>query len=228
MAVFRVNKTNDYTIMSNNHFREKEMSLKAKGLLSLMLSLPDDWDYSISGLVAISKDGKDSVMNALNELEEMGYVKKTMLKDSKGKFDGYNYDIYEVPYSEKPYAENPKTGKPNTEKPYAENPPQLNTKQSNTKELNTKQIKHIYGEYGRIRLTDAEYEKLVKDYGKELIDRQIEKLDEYVESNNNKNRYTNFNLVLRRSIKQKWFKGEEDGTDKQSDTCTGYEEFNER
>ena len=133
MAVFRVNKTGDYTVISNNHFKEREMSLKAKGLLSLMLSLPDEWDYSVNGLAALSKDGKDSVMNTLSELELFGYLKRTKLCDDKGRYAGYDYDIYEKPQTENPYPENPDTGKPNTE-----NPPQLNTKQSSTKKSNTK------------------------------------------------------------------------------------------
>lgn len=138
MAVIRVNKTADYTVMSNAHFKEKELSLKAKGLLSLMLSLPDNWDYSIAGLVTLSADGKDRVMSALNELEALGYLKRTKLTDEKGRFAGYDYDIYENPQTENPYAENPNTDKPNTE-----NPPQLNTNTSNTKETNTNSIKYI-------------------------------------------------------------------------------------
>lgn len=144
MAVIRVNKTSNYTVMSNSHFKEKNMSLKAKGLLSMMLSLPDDWDYSISGLVSLSTDGKDSVMNALAELEELKYLKRTRETDEKGRFLGYNYDIFECPYSEKPQTENPYAENPNTDKPNTENPPQLNTNNtniSNTKKLNTKTIK---------------------------------------------------------------------------------------
>ena len=156
MAVIRVHKTEDYTVMSNTHFREKNMSLKAMGLLSLMLSLPDDWDYSVMGLTTLSKDGKDSVMSALNELEEFGYLKRSCLNDECGRFAGYDYDIYEQPqaadadestetpyaekpHAEKPYAENPNTEKPHTEKPHAENPLQLNTNIPNTKQPNTKQ-----------------------------------------------------------------------------------------
>ena len=111
------------------------MSLKAKGLLSLMLSLPDEWDYSLAGLVSMSKDGKDSVMKALAELEEFGYLKRTQTHNEQGRFSGYDYNIYEQPFSEKPYA-----GKPYAGKPYSENPPQLNTNILNTKELNTKEI----------------------------------------------------------------------------------------
>ena len=93
--------------MSNYHFKEKKMSLKAKGLLSLMLSLPDDWNYSISGLVTLSKDGKDSVMSALGELEEFGYLTRVRLTNSKGQFSGVEYNIYEEPQRENPNAVTP-------------------------------------------------------------------------------------------------------------------------
>lgn len=134
MSVFRVHKTRDYTVMSNSHFREKEMTLKAKGLHSLMLSLPEDWDFSIAGLTTLSKDGKDSVMGALNELEKFGYLKRTRLTNQHGRFAGYDYDIFEQPQWKKPYAENP-----NTDNPNAENPRQLNTNQSNTNKQSTKE-----------------------------------------------------------------------------------------
>jgi hypothetical protein len=134
MAVIRINKTRDYTVMSNAHFKDKEMTLKAKGLLSLMLSLPDEWDYSVAGLCALSKDGKDSVMNALAELEEFGYLIRTRVTDDKGRFAGYDYDIYENPHTENPCTENPYSGNPHTE-----NPPQLNTNKSSNKESNTKE-----------------------------------------------------------------------------------------
>lgn len=146
MAVFRINKTADYTVISNSHFKEREMSLKAKGLLSLMLSLPDTWDYSIRGLAVLSKDGKDSVMNALEELEQFGYLRRTKVVDSAGRFAGFNYDIYEKPQPENPCPENPDTDKPNTE-----NPPQLNTKESSTKESITDSIKDIV-EYLNLKL----------------------------------------------------------------------------
>lgn len=132
MAVMRVHKNANYTVMSNNHFKEKKMSLKAKGLLSLMLSLPDDWDYSIAGLATLSKDGKDSVMSALKELEAFGYLTRTRLVDERGRFAGYDYDIFEEPQTV-PYSE-----KPETEIPKADNPQQLNKKESNTKEQKKK------------------------------------------------------------------------------------------
>ena len=116
------------------------MSLKAKGLLSLMLSLPEEWDYSANGLAALSKDGKDSIKKTLIELEDFGYLKRTKTTDSKGRFTGYDYDIFERPQQKKPLAENPQTENPLTENPSTENPPQLSTKQSSTKKSNTKEV----------------------------------------------------------------------------------------
>lgn len=137
MAVMRVHKNANYTVMSNHHFKEKKMSLKAKGLLSMMLSLPDDWDYSIAGLATLSKDGKDSVMSALKELEAFGYLIRTRLTDEYGRFAGYDYDIFEEPTH--PYSENPKT-----EESESENPVQLNTKELNTKEIKKDKIDKSY------------------------------------------------------------------------------------
>lgn len=176
MAVIRVNKTADYTVMSNAHFRERGMSLKAKGLLSLMLSLPDSWDYSIAGLTTLSTDGKDSVMSGLNELEKFGYLIRTRSFDEKGRFAGYDYDIFENPQTEKPYAENPNTDKPNaensqTEKPYAENPPQLNTNQSITNISNTNDKKKV--SKGKAN----SFDRLIGDYAKgnaEIVELLIE------------------------------------------------------
>lgn len=100
MSVFRVNKTNNYVVMSNCHLKEKEMSLKAKGLLSQMLSLSNDWDYSIAGLVAINKEEETSIKSALNELKKFGYLKviKLMPNETKNGRIEYIYDIYEQPY----------------------------------------------------------------------------------------------------------------------------------
>ena len=127
MSIMRVHKTSNFTVMSNYHFKEKKMSLKAKGLLSLMLSLPDDWDYSISGLAALSKDGKDSVMSALGELEKFGYLNRQRLVNDKGQFAGVEYNIYEEPQPQKPNAEKPKSANENEGKPNAGDPSQLNT-----------------------------------------------------------------------------------------------------
>lgn len=136
MAVIRVNKTADYTVMSNTHFKDNEISLKAKGLLSLMLSLPDNWDYSINGLVTLSKDGRDSVMNTLTELEDFGYLSRTQITNEKGQFAGYQYDIFENPQQG-----NSNSEEPNAEKPNAENPEQLNTNKSSTNKSSIKEKK---------------------------------------------------------------------------------------
>ena len=128
MSVMRVNKTKNFTVMSNHHFKEKKMSLKGKGLLSLMLSLPDNWDYSIAGLVSLSKDGKDSVMAALAELEKFGYLKRTRTTNSKGQFSGVIYDIFEEPQVKVPVADKQNEENQNEENANSGNPPQLKTK----------------------------------------------------------------------------------------------------
>lgn len=146
MSIFRVNKTKNYTVLSNHHFKEKNMSLKAKGLLSLMLSLPDDWNYSIAGLVSLSKDGKDSVMAALAELEKFRYLNRVRTTNSKGQFSGVEYNIYEEPQPENPVAEKQNSDNQNAEKSNSGKPPLLNTKFTKNlsnkviKELNTKEI----------------------------------------------------------------------------------------
>lgn len=144
MSIFRVHKSNNFTVMSNTHFKEKKMTLKAKGLLSLMLSLPDDWDYNVSGLVKLSKDGKDGVMTALAELETFGYLERVRTINEKGQFSGIEYNIFETPQTEKPISENQNTDNPTEDKSNAEKPSQLNTNSLNTninkelKELSTK------------------------------------------------------------------------------------------
>lgn len=137
----RVHKTANFTVMSNYHFKEKKMSLKAKGLLSLMLSLPDTWDYSVSGLATLSKDGKDSVMSALGELEKFGYLTRVRLTNDKGQFAGIEYNIYEEPQREKPNAANPILEIEKAEKPIAENRQQLNT--NSIKDLPNKEFKEL-------------------------------------------------------------------------------------
>lgn len=136
MSVIRIHKNANYTVMSNHHFKEKKMSLKAKGLLSLMLSLPDDWNYSISGLVTLSKDGKDSVMSALAELEEFGYLIRHRKTNSKGQFSGVEYNIYEEPQKENPVSEKQNEENQKSEKSNSENHPQLNTNKLNTNNIN--------------------------------------------------------------------------------------------
>ena len=140
MAVFRIEKTRDYTVMSNHHLRNAELSLKAKGLLSLMLSLPENWDYTTKGLARICKDGVDSICAGVRELEEQGYVIRERVRNSNGQLGAIEYTILEQPRSPKPKQEkperenpvqaNPILGSPVLEEPEQENPVQLNTKKS--------------------------------------------------------------------------------------------------
>lgn len=162
MAVFRVEKTRDYTVMSNHHLRNTDLSLKAKGLLSLMLSLPENWDYTTKGLARICKDGIDSINSGIKELETNGYVIRRRLRNEKGQLTTTEYTIFEQPQSldiidsppkgEKPILDNPILDNPAQEKPIVEkpilenpkqddpilgNPHQLSTNILNTNSLNT-------------------------------------------------------------------------------------------
>ena len=136
MSVFRVEKNKNYTTMSNYHLRDRNLTLKTKGLLSIMLSLPEDWDYSIKGLVSICKENETAVRSALKELETNGYLIREKKQTEKGLFD-YDYTIYEEP---QPYI-----GFPYTDDPYAENHTQLNTNKQNTeyKDKLDKQINSV-------------------------------------------------------------------------------------
>ena len=146
MAVFRVERNTGYTVMSNHHLRNKELSLKAKGLLSQMLSLPEDWDYTLAGLSYINREKIDAIREAVRELERAGYIKRSRERDSKGRLRGADYVIYEqpqpsdegaapadrqppiseMPTLELPTLENPTLDNPMLEKPTLENPTQLN------------------------------------------------------------------------------------------------------
>ena len=120
MAVYRVEKTHDYTVMANHHLRDERLSLKAKGLLSMLLSLPDDWEISIRGLASIVTDGVGAVQTGINELIEAGYIVRRRQHADTGAFAGFEYIIHEVP----PCTENPYTANPYTGKLYTENPAQ--------------------------------------------------------------------------------------------------------
>jgi len=147
MAVFRIEKTRDYTVMANHHLRNTALSLKAKGLLSLMLSLPEDWDYTTKGLARICRDGVDSICSTIKELEEHGYVERRRIRNEKGQMTTVEYIIMEqpkppLPEQEKPKRENPALdnpvlGKPEQVSPERENPDQLNTKKSSNQKSNT-------------------------------------------------------------------------------------------
>lgn len=172
MAVFRVEKTKDFTIMSNHHLRNTELSLKAKGLLSLMLSLPEDWDYTTKGLAHICKDGVDSITTALKELERHGYLTRQRLRYDNGQLGDIEYTIHEQPVStentglspkrENPRQVNPRQVKPVLGKPEQEKPAQLNiqesiTEKSITDRSNTHQS--IYPASGRTPGDNAEMDR---------------------------------------------------------------------
>ena len=139
MAIIRVNKNKDYVVMSNNHFKEKDMSLKAKGLLSEMLSLPDSWDYSVAGLIAINKDNETSIKSALTELKQFGYLKvnKLMPNETKTGRIEYIYDIFE----EKQEGEKQGVEKLGLEILGVENRGQYNINNKNIKDKNINNIK---------------------------------------------------------------------------------------
>ena len=104
MAVFRVERNTGYTVMSNHHLRNKELSLKAKGLLSQMLSLPEDWDYTLAGLSHINREKIDAIREAVKELEKAGYIVRSRERDEKGRLRGADYVIYEQPQPKEPEA----------------------------------------------------------------------------------------------------------------------------
>ena len=205
MAVFRIEKTKDYTVMSNYHLRDRSLSLKAKGLLSLMLSLPEDWDYTMKGLARICKDGIDSISGGIRELEAHGYLVRARVRNENGQLGSIEYTILEqpkepaqtpAPIREKPIRENPIQVKPMLDAPIQENPAQLNTKEQN-KELSitqgsspipssppTPREKSRIGQdrmreresYREIILENIDYDILTQD---EKLDR--DRLDELVE-----------------------------------------------
>ena len=147
MAVFRIERTRDYTVMSNHHLRNVALSLKAKGLLSMMLSLPDDWNYTTRGLAKICKEGVDAIGGALRELEREGYIVRHQLRDAQGRISDTEYVIYEQPQPKAPDIPSPDmaapdTDSPGTENPYldkpdTEKPAELNIEKSNTQKSNT-------------------------------------------------------------------------------------------
>jgi len=132
MAVFRIERTRDYTVMSNHHLRNANLSLKAKGLLSMMLSLPEDWNYTTRGLAKICKEGVDAIGAALRELEAAGYIVRHKLRDSQGRISDTEYVIYEQPQLRKPDTDSPDTENPYMDKPDTEKPAELNIEKSNT------------------------------------------------------------------------------------------------
>ena len=152
MSVFRVEKTKGYTVMSNHHLRNHTLSLKAKGLLSQMLSLPEDWDYTLQGLAQINKESIDAIREAVRELERAGHIERSRERDERGCLRGTVYTIYEQPHagptpeeptpeeptSEEPTQEKPTLEKPTLDLPTLENPTQLNTESTKKRKKQSK------------------------------------------------------------------------------------------
>ena len=203
MAVFRIEKTRDYTVMSNHHLRNTNLSLKAKGLLSLMLSLPEGWDYTTKGLAHICKDGVDSICAGVRELEEHGYVVRERVRGANGQLGSIEYTILEQPRPPEPEREKPKQANPVQAnpvldspvlgKPEQENPAQLNIQESITEKSitdlsskdsffpsaeavpSTRQAPLTDGRTERERIREQiEYEIMRDRYSREQLDELVE------------------------------------------------------
>lgn len=191
MAVFRVERNRGYTVMSNHHLRNRDLTLKAKGLLSQMLSLPDNWDYTLAGLSRINRESIDAIRTAVWELEKAGYITRRQGRDEKGKMAAIEYTIYEQPQLENPILENPTTDSPMlenpmTDNPTSENPTQLNIEITNKEKINTDLIKYPsinqreqaqeirwidrYSKNTERIKNNIEYDTLVYSYDKAVID----------------------------------------------------------
>jgi len=193
MAVFRVEKNKDYTVMCNHHLRNKDLSLKAKGLLSQMLSLPENWDYTLNGLAHINLEKVDAIREAVRELERAGYITRSRERDDKGRLRGSVYVIREQPVLENPTLEKPMLDNPILDKPMLENPTQLNTNRKNTKKVNTDlsnihqsipsdtpdgmdgiDEKSVIAAYEGLVKENIEYDILCKRYSRERMDEVLE------------------------------------------------------
>ncbi len=191
MAVFRVEKTKDYTVISNHHLRDINLSLKAKGLLSLMLSLPETWNYTLTGLAQICKEGVDSIRSGIKELEEQGYIERHRIRNEKGQLAEAEYIIRECPAApskaDEPTLEVPVQGTPIFEAPASENPTLDRTTQLNIDESNTDSIKYPsinqrvrsndgdrwidkYNQNIALIKNNIDYDALVYSYDKSIID----------------------------------------------------------
>ena len=202
--------------MSNTHLKDKRLSLKAIGLLSVVLSLPDDWHYTVNGLVGIVKDGERAVNGALSELKENGYLRIEKLypnKDGRSKIE-YQYifsetpqDLQNVPLEQD--IQNVGLQNVGLQDVSVQNVGTYKyTNKPNTNKLNTnKQSKHKYGEYSHVLLTDKEHTHLLDLYG-DSLDEHIKILDEYIETSGKK--YKNHSLVIQKWVHDEWMKRNKD------------------
>lgn len=177
MAVIRVEKNKNYTVMSNVHLRDGALTLKAKGLLSLILSLPDDWHYSINGLATLTKEGRAGVMSCLKKLEAAGYISRHQLRGEHGRMGQNEYVIYEEPrppQSGNPTTVNPTTEKPYTEEPTAETRTQLSTEEQITEKQNTDSSKYRFNSFRDAAEISAEEMRKEREAHRQLIVKNIE------------------------------------------------------
>ena len=207
MAVYRVERTRDYTVMCNYHLKDTSLSLKAKGLLSMMLSLPDEWNYNTRGLAAICKEGVDAISTAIRELEKAGYIIRRQLRGSNGRITDTEYIIYERPQDQRPpapepdppepeapdltspYPENPYVVEPDMAEPRSETTAELNINTSSTKKENTKRCSYpsvspSKGERmdGQTDVTDKRAEIMEQiEYDRIVSPANREQIDEFVE-----------------------------------------------
>lgn len=181
MAFLRKEHKENYTCISNDVFRS-DLSLKARGMLCTMLSLPDDWEFSENGLQAILKDGQTSVRSAIKELETAGFLSRTRERDESGRMGRCIWTVSDYPRFEKPSMDTPSLDKSNWE--YE---PQLSTKEQSTEELSTKkqstkrETRHKHGEYKNVLLSDSDMQKLKTEFPTDWEER-IERLSAYMAS----------------------------------------------
>ena len=215
-------KTSKYTTISNGFLRDNNLSLKAKGFLTVIMALPDDWDFSIKGICSVLKEGKTSVYSAVQELKENRYCKTTPSRDEKGLIIGLDYVFYEEPYEEEPNKEEPQQDNPHSENRDMDNMPQLNTKddkESNrTKDLPKERIdksipkkKAKFDVYADLSYVDAEYADIWKEWleYKDAINKQYNAQNGAVIQYKSLLKYADNNPVLanaivKRSIERSW------------------------
>ena len=209
MAVFKVNKNNNYTVISNTHLKERKMTLKAKGLLTLMLSLPPDWDYSIEGLISICVEGERAINSTLNELKEFGYLRIEKLPPRKGKnqFE-YIYNIYEKPLKkEERQLKNVGLQNVKVQSEVVQNEGQLKTNTLNTKELNTKLLNtySLFMEKWNELAKECEL-SLIKSFTENRKKRLSELLEKYTQEEILETMFKikNINFLLGRTDKSNW------------------------
>ncbi len=187
MAILKNKTQGNYTIVSQNIMRDKNLSLTERGMLLTLLSLPDNWHLTIMGLCQILPDGKDRISRTLNSLIKKGYVTRQQTRGTKGKFDSTDLEVHETPIKPptqnhdkaqqlsevSPRSENPDTVKVDSDSPSTENQPQSNTN------ISTMQTVNIHRVNDADTLSDQEYESLVSEFGKAAVDYQIQRIRDH-------------------------------------------------